>query len=83
MDTIRANLESVELTKRPFQKIIGLEICVNGFKLKMKSLKPVVATLVVNIPIKGWTYDEEVEVYSIDITEAICKLTGDTYRKAY
>jgi hypothetical protein len=35
----------------------------------------------VNIPIKGWNYDEEVQVYSIDITEAICKLTGDTYRK--
>ena len=35
----------------------------------------------VNIPIKGWNYDDAVQAYSIDITEAICKLTGDTYRK--
>ena len=35
----------------------------------------------VNIPIKGWTYYDEMQTYSIDITEAICKLTGDTYRK--
>ena len=69
------------LTKRPFQKIIGLEICVNGFKIKDEKPKARCGYFSVNIPIKGWTYDEEVEVYSIDITEAICKLTGDTYRK--
>ena len=35
----------------------------------------------VSVPVKGWNSYEEVEVQSIDITKAICKLTGDTYRK--
>ena len=36
----------------------------------------------VSIPVKGWNSYEEVEESSIDITKAISKLTGDTYRKA-
>ena len=35
----------------------------------------------VHTPIKGWNSDGDMAHYSIDITEAICKLTGDTYRK--
>ena len=36
----------------------------------------------VTIPIKGWSYDVDgVDSSAIDITKAICKLTGDTYRK--
>ena len=35
----------------------------------------------VHIIIKGWDSDGNIDHYGIDITEAICKLTGDTYRK--
>jgi len=35
----------------------------------------------VKIPLKGWNWDNEAEVQRFDITKAICKLTGDTYRK--
>jgi len=35
----------------------------------------------VRISLKGWDTYGDIGQYSYDITEAICKLTGDTYRK--
>ena len=35
----------------------------------------------VKAPLKGWDSYGDIEYSSYDITEAVCKLTGDTYRK--
>lgn len=35
----------------------------------------------IRVPLKGWNSYGDIEDYSYDITEAVCKLTGDTYRK--